>query len=55
MTPFKVKPKNIRDIKSAIAIQKILDYWWSVSGHDINQYINELILKGSSQMKVFWK
>jgi hypothetical protein len=55
---FKIKPKNIRDIKSAITMQKILDHWYDDGKEmrdELHRAITDSILHGNPKSpRVFW-
>ena len=55
---FKITPKNIRDIKPAITMRKILDYWVDDEKDvrdELHRIITEMILNGNpGQPRVRW-
>jgi len=52
---YNVYPKNIRDIKSALVMKKLLDYQLEdMPDNYLHDSVKEMVLTGNSVMKVAW-
>ena len=52
---YSLYPKNIRDIKPALVMKKILDYQLEdMPDKYLHDLVKEMVLTGNSVMKVAW-